>query len=116
MLSHAKARCILREATDRFVGDGDPDDSGERTMTAVSPSIGVVVAPARGVELFGSAGSFFETPTTTELVNRPSGVIPESDDFVQRAAKAALDGFTPEGISFGFSPEEWTKWYSGEYD
>ncbi|HKK93959.1 MAG TPA: TonB-dependent receptor [Longimicrobiales bacterium] len=61
------------EATDRFLEGGDPDDSGERTMTAVSPSIGLVVSPTDGVELFGSAGSFFETPTTTELVNRPSG-------------------------------------------
>jgi iron complex outermembrane receptor protein len=60
------------EALDRFLGD-DPDDSGERTMTAVSPSVGLIVAPAAGVEIFGSAGSFFETPTTTELVNRPSG-------------------------------------------
>lgn len=61
------------EADDLFVGDGDPDDTGQRTMTAVSPSLGLVVSPAAGVELFGSAGSFFETPTTTELVNRPSG-------------------------------------------
>jgi len=61
------------EATDRFLQGGDPDDSGERTLTAVSPSIGLVVAPVDGVELFASAGSFFETPTTTELVNRPSG-------------------------------------------
>jgi iron complex outermembrane receptor protein len=61
------------EATDRYLEGGDPDDSGERTMTAVSPSIGLIVAPAAGVEIFGSAGSFFETPTTTELVNRPSG-------------------------------------------
>ncbi len=61
------------EAADRFLEEGDPDDSGERTMTAVSPSIGLVLAPANGVEIFGSAGAFFETPTTTELVNRPSG-------------------------------------------
>jgi len=61
------------EATDRFFEGGDPDDSGDRTVTAVSPSIGITVSPTDGVELFGSAGSFFETPTTTELVNRPSG-------------------------------------------
>lgn len=61
------------EAEDRFVAGGDADDSGTRTMTAVSPSLGLVAAAGAGVELFTSVGSFFETPTTTELVNRPDG-------------------------------------------
>lgn len=58
---------------DAFLAGGDPDDSGERSMSAVSPSIGVVAGVAEGVELFASAGRSFETPTTTELANQPSG-------------------------------------------
>jgi iron complex outermembrane receptor protein len=58
---------------DAFTGGGDPDDSGSRTMDAVSPSLGVVASPAAGVELFGSVSRSFETPTTTELANQPSG-------------------------------------------
>lgn len=55
---------------DRFVSDGDPDDSGERTLDAWSPSLGLSL-PAGSVDLFGSIASFLETPTTTELANRP---------------------------------------------
>jgi len=57
---------------DSFV-TGDPDDSGSRSMDAVSPSVGVVVAAAEGLEFFGSLGRSFETPTTTELANQPTG-------------------------------------------
>jgi iron complex outermembrane receptor protein len=59
-------------ATDRFVGGGDPDDSGVRTLDALSPSLGLSV-PLGQVNLFASAATFLATPTTTELVNRPDG-------------------------------------------
>ncbi|MDZ7779110.1 MAG: TonB-dependent receptor [Gemmatimonadota bacterium] len=64
---------IRFSADDRFVEDGDPDDSGSRTMSAISPSGGVVVDAGSGIELFGSVARSFESPTTTELVNRPTG-------------------------------------------
>ncbi|MGD8320324.1 MAG: TonB-dependent receptor [Gemmatimonadota bacterium] len=60
------------QVDDRFLTDGT-DDSGVRVMHAVSPSGGLVWEVAPRVELFGSVGSFFETPTTTELGNRASG-------------------------------------------
>jgi iron complex outermembrane receptor protein len=60
-------------ATDRFTSDSDPDDSGRRTMDAVSPTAGVRVDLGRGLALFGNISTAFETPTTTELVNRPDG-------------------------------------------
>jgi iron complex outermembrane recepter protein len=47
--------------------------TGRRSMDAVSPSVGVTV-PIRGdINLFASLGTVFETPTTTELKNRPEG-------------------------------------------
>ena len=58
---------------DRFFEDGDPDDSGSRTMSALSPSAGIVVGTGHGVEFFGSVARSFESPTTTELANRPTG-------------------------------------------
>lgn len=60
------------EARDDFLQDAT-DDSGTRTMDALSPSLGVVWDPQPWVELFGSLATSFETPTTTELSNRPSG-------------------------------------------
>jgi iron complex outermembrane recepter protein len=59
--------------TDRFVIATNPDDSGERSMHAVSPSVGITLRPAASVEVFGTISTSFETPTTTELANRPGG-------------------------------------------
>jgi len=58
--------------SDRFLLD-TTDDGGSRTLQALSPSAGIVYAPGDRLELFVSASSFFETPTTTELANRPTG-------------------------------------------
>ncbi len=59
------------EAQDRLLADGD--DSGVRTMAAISPFGGIALDLTRTWTWFASAGSAFETPTTTELVNRPTG-------------------------------------------
>src|SRR3989449_10626534 len=40
-------------------------------MRALSGSLGVAVTPSDGVTLYGNVGTSFETPTTTELTNRP---------------------------------------------
>ena len=53
--------------------DGGPDDSGSRVMDAVSPSVGVHVSASPDVGVFANVGTSFESPTTTELANRPSG-------------------------------------------
>jgi len=47
------------------------DDSGTRSMDAVSPSIGVSVPAGSSVNFFGSISTVFETPTTSELSNQP---------------------------------------------
>ena len=60
-------------ADDRFVAPGNPDDSGARTMDAWSPTAGVTVAVSKGFSIYGNFATAFETPTTTELANRPSG-------------------------------------------
>jgi iron complex outermembrane receptor protein len=51
----------------------NPDDSGRRLMRALSGSLGVAVAPSDALTVYGNIGTSFETPTTTELTNRPSG-------------------------------------------
>lgn len=60
------------EAADRLT-DGDPDDSGTRGMSALSPALGLHVLLAPAVHAFANVATAFETPTTTELVNRPDG-------------------------------------------
>ena len=70
----------LRYSNHEFTADdrvpvtaSNPDDSGTRTMDAVSPSIGISLPAGPSVNLFGSIGTVFETPTTSELGNQLSG-------------------------------------------
>ncbi|HEV8263343.1 MAG TPA: TonB-dependent receptor, partial [Gemmatimonadales bacterium] len=64
------------DVRDRLVGDSTSDvkyrnDSGRRLMAALSGSLGATLRAGEGVTLYASTGSSFETPTTTELANRP---------------------------------------------
>lgn len=56
-------------STDRFFADGE-DNSGSREFWAVSPMAGISWQ-ARGILTWINYSTGFETPTTTELVNRP---------------------------------------------
>ena len=58
-------------AGDRKMDDGD--QSGNRTMAAVSPSVGVTLDAGAGVNIFSNLATAYETPTTVELSNTPTG-------------------------------------------
>ncbi len=58
-------------AKDRLIAGTNPDDSGGRLMAALSGSLGVTHTLADAATLYGNVGTSFETPTTTELTNRP---------------------------------------------
>ena len=60
------------EADDHFQEDG-ADDSGTRTMDALSPTLGVSIAAGGGTTLYANIATSLGTPTTTELANRPDG-------------------------------------------
>src|SRR5690606_39863646 len=62
---------IRFEVDDRRLAD--VDDSGARTMSRLVPSLGVVWARGAGFEPWAGVRGAFETPTTTELANRPDG-------------------------------------------
>src|SRR5215210_5853568 len=57
---------------DRYVGDGF-DDSGARTMAALSGNIGASWSFDTRFVPYVNVSTAFETPTTTELVNKPDG-------------------------------------------
>jgi iron complex outermembrane receptor protein len=74
----ASLHAALRHDRVRFAAEdrlqpigGDQADA--RSLTGWSPSLGVLVTPGAGVALFASVSTFLETPTTTELTNRPDG-------------------------------------------
>lgn len=57
------------ELDDRLQVD-DIDESGERTFSAFSPGVGLAYDTGPAL-IFANYNTAFETPTTTELVNRP---------------------------------------------
>lgn len=64
---------VAFDVRDRLVTDTDPDESGRRAMRAVSPHVGVLAAVGTGAALYANVSSAFETPTATELGNKPDG-------------------------------------------
>lgn len=57
--------------TDRFLADGNA--SASRTMQATSGNGGVALQLGRDATVWANVATVFETPTTTELANRPDG-------------------------------------------
>jgi iron complex outermembrane receptor protein len=95
----ARVDAVHFHAQDRLVTATNADDSGERTLSAASGSLGVTWTPAPRLALYASAGSSFETPTTTELTNSPSGA----------------GGFNPDlGPQRAWMVEAGTRWGSGD--
>jgi len=87
-----RADAVRFENEDRLLGDGD--QSGSRTFSAVSPALGLAyrLGPAL---LFANVSTAFETPTTTELVNRPDGgggFNPEVDPQRTRGVEVGVRG------------------------
>jgi iron complex outermembrane receptor protein len=68
------------DVTDRFLSDGD--DSGNERMSQTSPMIGLVAQLGPLTAIHASVSSAFETPTATEMGNKPDGsggINPELD-------------------------------------
>jgi iron complex outermembrane receptor protein len=68
-----RADAVRFRVRDRLVTATNPDDSGDRTLHAVSPSTGIVWRTTTFTSLYATLSSSFETPTTTELGNKPDG-------------------------------------------
>ncbi len=68
-----RADRIRFEVQDRLIGAANPDDSGERSLGAVSPMVGLLALLAPTQSAYLNVSSAFETPTATELGNQPSG-------------------------------------------
>jgi iron complex outermembrane receptor protein len=61
------------ESDDRFISDGNPDDSGQRHYAATTPAVAVQFLPRDASNLYVNWGEGFETPTFNELSYRPDG-------------------------------------------
>ena len=79
-------------AADRLVSATNPDDSGARTLAATTPSLGVSVSLVRAANVYANASTSFETPTTTELANRPTGAGGFNPDLQPQRARSLEAG------------------------
>lgn len=85
------------EVTDRLLADGD--DGGRRILAAWSARGGATLDVAPGFRAFASVATAFETPTTTELGNRPDGSGGLNPDLgPQRALAFELGGRGRSGV------------------
>jgi iron complex outermembrane receptor protein len=60
----------IRFQVDDFL---NPDESGSRTFKQLTGRAGILYSPLPEVNMYLNIAQSFETPTTTELVNRPGG-------------------------------------------
>jgi len=61
------------EVRDRLIQSDNPDDSGRRSLAAISPMVGLLALLSQTHSAYVNISSAFETPTATELGNQPSG-------------------------------------------
>lgn len=86
---------VLFEMDDQLLENGD--ESGDRRFAAWSPSIGVSYRSGTTL-FFANYGTAFETPTTTELVNRPDmtgGFNEALDPQISRGVEIGVRGILP---------------------
>lgn len=81
LLAALRGDLITFDVRDRMTAGGDADDSGDRTMRAISPSAGVSYVLGERANIYANFSTAFETPTTSELANRPSGAGGMNDDL-----------------------------------
>ena len=80
-------------ASDRKLDDGD--QSGRRSMSAHSPTLGMTVAVAPGLNVYGNLATAYETPITAELARSPgrrAGFNPELDPSRLRSLELGVRG------------------------
>ena len=91
----ARADQVRFRVDDRLITGTNPDDSGERTLRAVSPMVGFVARVSTLHSVYATVSTAFETPTATELANKPdgsAGINPDLDPQYSTTAEAGMKG------------------------
>lgn len=68
-----RADAVRFRVRDRFIAGTNVDDSGERTLRATSPMLGVTWRARPAWSVYANLSTAFETPTITELTNQETG-------------------------------------------
>ncbi len=78
--------------TDRFTTATNADDSGERTLSATTPMLGLVWRIRPTWSAFVNWTTAFETPTITELTNQVDGAAGLNDALAPQLTRTAETG------------------------
>ena len=73
LTASARADAVRFRVKDRLITGTNPDDSGRRLLDAVSPMVGILGRLSATHSAYANVSTAFETPTATELGNRPTG-------------------------------------------
>ena len=90
---------------DKFLSDGR-NDSGDRRMQALSPMAGLTLRITPLQSVYATVSSAFETPTTTELANQPSGsagINTTLDPQYSRTTEVGAKGRAFDRVQFDFA-------------
>lgn len=106
LTASVRADAVRFEVRDRLIGTLNPDDSGVRSLSAVSPMFGLLARVSRTHSAYANVSSAFETPTATELGNQPSGAAGINRDLRpqrSRTYEAGVKGYGASGIQYNAS-------------
>jgi iron complex outermembrane receptor protein len=95
-----RADKVKFEVQDHLIAANNPNDSGDRTLDALTPYFGVVGRLDDDRSLYANISSAFETPTATELGNHPDGTAGINQDLQPQKSttyEIGLKGFTWSG-------------------
>jgi iron complex outermembrane receptor protein len=98
-----RADWVRFQVDDRLATATTPDNSGDRTLHAVSPMLGATWRVAPLAAVYATVSSAFETPTATELGNKPdgsTGINPALDPQFARTYEAGVKGVLLDRIQY----------------
>lgn len=97
---------VAFRVADHFVSSVNADDSGERTLRAVTPMFGLSWRARPLLSVYANFASAFETPTVTELTNQDNGAAglnrslePQRTSTVEIGLQSVLGGRVRADVS-----------------
>jgi iron complex outermembrane receptor protein len=102
----ARADAVRFRVEDKLINAGNPDDSGERRLDAVSPTAGFLARITDAHSAYVNVSTAFETPTATELGNQPSGAAGINQDLKPQRSltyEAGLKGVAAFGFQYNIA-------------
>lgn len=101
-----RADVVRFEVKDHLITSTNPDDSGNRTMHAVSPMFGFLARLTPVHSVYADVSTAFETPTTTELGTHPdgsAGLNPDLSPQKSTTYEVGLKGLIASRVMYDFA-------------